>query len=212
VTRAAQLARGTATAAVAVVLAACSHGIAGREAPGMVGLALAAVVAVGASVAFIGRRSTPLRTALAVIVSQAAFHLLFSVGAPGGGGGSTLDVTGSGHHHPLDSVEGAAAIAGQGPGQGLGHPGHADAAMLVGHTIAAALTIAYLLVLERAVWLALGAATRRLVLRLTTTTEPVGVACVVPAPLVGTTPTRLHGRLAFTAVRYRGPPFALASA
>ena len=207
-TRAAQLARGTATASVAVVLAACSHGIAGREAPGMVGLALAAVIAVGASVAFIGRRSTPLRTALAVIVSQAAFHLLFSVGASGGGGGRAPVVTGSGHHHTLASSEGAATIA----GQGLGHLGHADAAMLVGHTIAAALTIVYLLVLERAVWLALGSVARRFVLRLTTTTEPVAVAGVVPAPLVGTTPTRLHGRLAFTAVRYRGPPFALASA
>ena len=204
-TRAAQLARGTATASVAVVLAAFSHGIAGREAPGMVGLALAAVVAVGASVAFVGRRSTPLRTALAVLVSQAAFHLLFGVGATGGG---TLVATGSGHHQTLTLAEGAATIT----AQPAGHPGHADAAMLAGHAIAAALTIAYLLVLERAVWLSLTAAARRFVLRLTTTTEPVAVAGVATAPLVGTTRMSLHGRLAFTALRYRGPPLTLASA
>jgi hypothetical protein len=207
VTRAAQLARGTATASVAVVLAAFSHGIAGREAPGIVGLALAAVVAVGASVAFVGRRSTPLRTALAVIVSQAAFHLLFGVGASGGGGGGTFVATGSGHHQSLAFAAGATVTA-----PPVGHPGHADAVMLAGHAIAAALTIAYLLVLERAAWLALGAAARRFVLRLTTTTEPVAVVGVATRSLVGTTRPRLRGRLAFTELRYRGPPSTLASA
>jgi len=204
VTRAAQLARGSATASVAVVLAAFSHGIAGREAPGLVGLALAAVVALGASVALIGRRSTPLRTALAVVVSQGAFHLLFGVGAASG----ALVVTGTGHHQSLAFVEGAAAVA----GHGQGHPGHTDAAMLTGHAVAAAITIVYLLVFERAAWLALGAAAHRLVLRLTTTVEPVLVAAQLPARQLGTTRPHLRGRLLFAALRYRGPPFTLASA
>ena len=206
-TRAAQLARGAATASVAVVLAAFSHGIAGREAPGAVGLALAAVVALGASVALVGRRSTPVRTAVAVIVSQGAFHLLFGVGAASSG---ALVVTGAGHHPSLAFVEGVAAVAGQ--GQTQGHPGHTDAAMLLGHAIAAALTIVYLLAFERAVWLALGAAARRLVLRLTTTTEPVAMTAAVPAHRPGTTRPGLRGRLLFAELRYRGPPFALASA
>ena len=206
-TRAAQLARGAATASVAVVLAAFSHGIAGREAPGAVGLALGAVVALGASVAFVGRRSTTLRTALAVIVSQGAFHLLFGVGAASG---TALVVTGARHHPSLAFVEGVAAVAGQ--GQTQGHAGHTNAAMLIGHAIAAVLTIAYLLVFERAVWLALGAAARRLVLRLTTTTEPVAVTASVPPRRPGTTRPRLRGRLLLAALRYRCPPFAPASA
>ena len=207
VTRAAQLARGAATASVAVVLAAFSHGIAGREAPGAVGLALAVVAALAASVALVGRRSTPLRTALAVIASQGAFHLLFGVGAASGG---AFVATGAGHHQSLAFVEGAAVVAGQ--GQTQAHAGHTDAAMLTGHAIAAVLTIVYLLVFERAVWLALGAATRRLVLRLTTTTEPVAVAASVPPRCPCTTRPRLRGRLLVAALRYRGPPFALASA
>jgi hypothetical protein len=206
VTRAAQLARGAATASVAVVLAAFSHGIAGREAPGLVGLALAAVVALGASVALVGRRSTPLRTAVAVVVSQGAFHVLFGVGATSGG---AFVAAGSEHHQTLAFVEGAAAVAGQ--GQGQGHPGHADAAMLTGHAIAAVLTIAYLLVFERAAWLALGTAAHRLLLRLTSTPEPVAVVVSVPARRPDTTRARLRGRLLFVSLRYRGPPLSLAS-
>lgn len=196
--RATQLVRGAATASVALFLAAFSHGVAGGEAPGSVGLALAAFVALGASVALVGRRTSPVRTALAVVVSQAAFHLLFGVGA--GPASGEFVAGGAGHHATMAFVEtaGAASVA--------AHSDHGTA-MLIGHAIAAVATIVYLVAFERTAWAAFAAATRRFVLVLT------GRAGV-PAPvLAGHRPGRsafvppvLRSRLRFAALRYRGPP------
>ncbi|MFE6965338.1 hypothetical protein ACFVAJ_09505 [Agromyces sp. NPDC057679] len=205
--RATQLARGAATASVALFLAAFSHGVAGGEAPGGVGLALAGIVALGASVAFVGRRSSPVRTALAVLVSQGAFHLLFGVGA--GTGTGQFVVSGHGHHETVSFVDAGAAAA-----SSAVHAGHGDTAMLAGHVLAAALTIVYLLVIERAAWSALAAATRRFVLVLSgRAAEPVPVAA--PSRLLGlgaSAQPRLRSRLRFAALRYRGPPSLLAFA
>lgn len=207
--RATQLARGAATASVALFLAAFSHGVAGGEAPGGVGLALAAIVALGASVAFVGRRTTPVRTALAVIVSQGAFHLLFGVGA--GAGTGEFVVSGAGHHQTVAFVDagGAAAHAGHAAHAGLG-----VGAMFAGHALAAVLTIVYLLAVERVAWAALAAATRRFVLVLSgRAAEPVVVAEQPARPRLGAVaPLRLSSRLRFAALRYRGPPSLLAFA
>jgi hypothetical protein len=205
VTRAAQLARGAATAAVAVSLAGFSHGIAGREAPGGVGLVLALLVALAASTAFLGRRTTTLGTVLAVVVSQGAFHLLFGVGAGANaaGGAFNMVTTGIGHHEVVTVVEAAGAAT--------PHVGHSDAAMLVGHAVAAALTVVYLLALERAAWQVAGAAVRRLVQRL------LGVGLPLPTP-VRSAPVvapasidALRSRLLVAAMGSRGPPSMLRS-
>lgn len=196
--RATQLARGAATASVALFLAAFSHGIAGGEAPGSVGLALAAIIALAASVAFIGRRATPVRTTLAVVAGQGAFHVLFGVGS--GPASGQFVPSGGGHHGTMAFVEtaGAASI-----------PGHAahGAAMLIGHALAAVVTIVYLLVFERTAWAALATATRRFVLVLTGRAgEPVAVV-VAPEPRrASLAPPALRSRLRFAALRYRGPP------
>ncbi|MFB9641152.1 hypothetical protein [Agromyces lapidis] len=204
--RATQLARGAATASVALFLAAFSHGVAGGEAPGGVGLALAGIVALGASVAFVGRRTSPVRTALAVLVSQGAFHLLFGVGA--GPSTGQFVVSGHGHHGTVSFVDASGAAASS------AHAGHGETAMLAGHVLAAALTIVYLLVIERVTWSALAAATRRFVLVLSGRAgEPVPV--VAPLRLLGLdaqVPPRLRSRLRFAALRYRGPPALLAFA
>ena len=209
--RAAQLARGSATAVVALFLAAFSHGVAAGEAPGAIGLVLAGIVALGASVAFVGRRSTPLRTTLAVIVSQGAFHLLFGVGAGAPTGSFVVD--GGGHHASMAFVDGAAAgAAGAGGAAASAGHVHADTAMLIGHALAAVATIVYLLAVEQAVWRTLTAAARRFVLQLT---APVPALALLP-PIVRRVPSthvpRLRSRLRFTALGSRGPPLALASA
>lgn len=211
--RATQLARGTATASVALFLAAFSHGVAGGEAPGGVGLALAGIIALGASTAFIGRRTSPVRTALAVLVSQGAFHLLFGVGA--GQGTGSFVVSGAGHHQTVSFVD-AAAGAGGAAAQSA-HAGHAfaefgDAAMFAGHALAAALTIVYLLAVERVAWAALAAATRRFVLVLSGRAAEPAVVAARPglARLDAFAPPRLRSRLRFAALRYRGPPSFLA--
>lgn len=192
--RATQLARGATTAAVALFLAAFSHGIAAGEAPGGVGLVFAALVALAASVAFVGRRVTPIRVALAVIVSQGAFHLLFGVGAGSGG----LVVSGTGHHQVVTVVEGAAPAA--------THVAHSDGAMLVAHALAAVLTIVYLLAVEAAAWRSLAGTARRLVGRLTGASTPVPVAVRVPRPATDAAPVPARSRLLNSALRYRGPP------
>lgn len=197
--RATQLARGAATAAVALFLAALSHGIAGREAPGGVGLVLAAMVALAASVAFVGRRSTPVRTALAVVASQGAFHLLFGVGA---GGGARLVVSGTGHHQTVTVLEGTATA----------HTAHTDAPMLVGHAIAAVLTIVYLLAIEAAAWRSLEIAVRRFALRLASGIAPVPAPLVIPRVVAPAGYARPRERLLLPRLRYRGPPALLASA
>lgn len=200
--RATQLARGAATASVALFLAAFSHGVAGREAPGGVGLALAAIVALGASVAFIGRRSTPVRTALAVVASQVAFHVLFGVGA---GDGARLVVHGTGHHQTVAVLEGTAT-------DHAAHAAHNGAPMLVGHAIAAVLTVVYLLAVEAAAWRSLASAARRFAVRLTGGTAPVPALFVIPRTVAQATYARPRERLLLPGLRYRGPPALLASA
>ncbi|WP_448006408.1 hypothetical protein [Agromyces bauzanensis] len=199
--RATQLARGAITAAVALFLAAFSHGVAAGEAPGGVGLVFAALVALAASVALIGRRTSPVRVALAVIVSQGAFHLLFGVGA---GGGDRLVVSGTGHHQVVTVVEGAAPA--------VAHTAHSDVAMLIAHALAAVLTIVYLLAVEAAAWRSLAGTARRLVGRLTGATAVVPVVVPVQRPTTGAVPVLPRSRLLNSALRYRGPPAPLAFA
>ncbi|MEV1129048.1 hypothetical protein [Agromyces sp. NPDC049794] len=200
VNRATQLARGATTAAIALFLAAFSHGVAAGEAPGGVGLVFASLVALAASVALIGRRTTPVRVALAVIVSQGAFHLLFGVGA---GSGGSLVVSGTGHHQVVTIADGAATAA---------HSEHADVAMLAAHALAAVLTIVYLLAAEGVVWRALAGSARRLVVRLTGAVALAPVVVTVPGPAVDATPALPRSRLLNSALRYRGPPARLAFA
>ncbi|SIN86919.1 hypothetical protein [Agromyces cerinus] len=201
--RAAQLARGSATALVALFLAAFSHGVAAGEAPGGVGLVLAGIVALGASVALVGRRTTAVRTTLAVIVSQGAFHLLFGVGA--GASSGSFVVNGGGHHQQTVAfVDGGAAAP-------VGHV-HADTAMLIGHALAAVATIVYLLAVEQVAWRTLTAAARRFVLRLTAPVPPLALLVPVVRRALATCVPRLRSRLRFTALGSRGPPLLLASA
>lgn len=206
--RAAQLARGSATAVVALFLAAFSHGVAAGEAPGGLGLLLAGIVALAASVAFVGRRSTPLRTTLAVIVSQGAFHLLFGVGA--GASTGSFVVSGGGHHPTVAFADGGAAATAVGGAAPAGHL-HADTAMLIGHAIAAVATIVFLLAFEQAAWRAVTTAARRIALRLTAPVPQLALLPPVIRRVTSTSAPRLRSRLRFTALGSRGPPFALAS-
>lgn len=120
--------RGVLAAAVATFAAAFSHGIAVGEAPSAVALAVASVLAVSICVALAGR-STPLRLAVAVVSSQAAFHALFAA-LPA----TTGTVTQAGHHGMVSLATDAATHA------------HAstDVGMWLGHTAAAVVTIACL--------------------------------------------------------------------
>jgi len=214
VNRATQLARGAAAAAVALFLAAFSHGVAAGEAPGWPGFALAVFVALVVSVALVGRRSSPVRVVLATAASQLVFHLLFSVGA-GGGGGALLRVSGDAHHPTVTVLPDASGVA-PAPGGAVagtaaaaaGH-GHTDAAMLAGHLLAWLVTVAYLLAVEAAAWRALRRAARAVLARVVGEASALAAVPAPAGPLVqprARDRARLRGRQLIAQLRHRGPP------
>ncbi|NQX34896.1 hypothetical protein [Herbiconiux sp. VKM Ac-2851] len=134
--RTTRAARGLAAAAIALFLAALSHVAAGGGAPGQAGAALAAAFAALVCVGLAGRRLSVPRLAIAVLISQFAFHLLFGVGS---GTGSGLAVA-TAHHHGRavstlvpDALQSSLAAT----------PAHAHDSgwMWVSHAVAAVLTV-----------------------------------------------------------------------
>lgn len=205
--RATQLARGAAAAAVALFLAAFSHGVAAGEAPGWPGLALSAFVALAVSVALVGRRSSPLRVVLSTAASQLVFHLLFSVGA-GAGGGALLRVSGDAHHPTVTMLPDASAGSLASGAAVVGH-GHTDAAMLLGHVLAWLATVAYLLAVEAAAWRALRRAAQAVLVRAVDEASALAAVPVPAGPLVrplARDRARLRGRQLLAQLRHRGPP------
>lgn len=187
--RSARVTRGVLAAAVATFAAAFSHGIASGEAPSVVALAVASVLSVTVCVA-LASRSTPLRLAVAVVVSQAAFHALFAA-LPA----TTGTVTRAGHHGMISLATDAATHAHASAGLG----------MWLGHVAAAAVTIACLQYGER-VLLGFGATLALTFRALTSATvaRPVATpAASSPAWLPFAAPATTL--LPFSANR-RGPP------
>ncbi len=140
--RAARLLRGALLGTVTTLLAAVSHAAGGGPVPSGLALLLGSVFATGVGTIILGRleagrRSSPVRTALAVGVAQLAFHLGFSLLGTGGAVSST-----GAHHHALLAIaaDPAAAIAQGGVG------------MWVAHVAAAGATVLYLRHLEGRVW------------------------------------------------------------
>lgn len=182
--------RGVLAAAISTFAAAFSHGVAAGQAPSVVALAAASVLALVVCVALAGR-STPFRLSAAVILSQGGFHALFAAapaatGSAGASHGSHISIT-----LTTDAVAHVHAPA--------------DAAMWLGHAAAALVTILALARGERAAAALLDS------LRLT-----VRALLGVVAALTVRTPARaLPGWLPVfpattallpTAVRRRGPP------
>ena len=191
-TRAARLAKGWVVGALATAMAAASHALAGGGTPSA--LALVTGVVFGgmlATLALSARPSLP-RLAIAVGVSQLAFHVVFTSLSAGG------TVTGSsmpGMHGAMVSIVGTPHTHVEGP------------AMWLGHAVAGVLTLALLRGAERAVWRAL-TELARLVVRATRILTPD--LPVVPAPVTSVSPARLSGRLLDAAVSRRGPPHVFA--
>lgn len=109
--------------------------------PNWLGLLVPAALSLMVCTVLAGRRVSPVRLSLAVIVSQSLFHLLFVLGATG-----LAPVTTPGHDHahmtmPMPTVTApvAEAVAASG-----------GTTMWLGHAVAAAVTIAALLRGERA--------------------------------------------------------------
>ncbi|GAA5203927.1 hypothetical protein [Microbacterium jejuense] len=115
--------RGTAAAAVATVVAATAHTLAGGGAPAPALVAAVGILAAPLAVALAGRRLSVWRVGAIVLASQALFHLAFAITAG-------ADPTASHAHHTMVLAGGVTPVA------------LPDAPMLVAHVLAAIATVA----------------------------------------------------------------------
>jgi hypothetical protein len=199
-----RLGRGAAVASAAVAVALAGHVAAGGAVPGPAGVLVPLLLAIPVCAVVSGLRLPWLRLVLSVALSQALFHLLFTLGAPGAPGvASTLDgATGTaGHPH----TEHAAALDAL---TTSGHALHADGPMTVAHLLAGLVTVALLRSGEVALHRA-ARALRRIVLRLL----PALPASAPTGTARRTRPARAHGDVPATSVLLtaadvvrRGPP------
>ncbi|WP_438853974.1 hypothetical protein [Agromyces sp. M3QZ16-3] len=202
--RGARAARGAAIAAFAVFGASLAHTVGGGTPPGPVALALAFAFSVPVAMMMVGGRMPLLRASIAALVAQAALHLLYSVGASGRSG--SVAAADSHALHAGGTIPLDAFIA----------VDHGHAAMPVAHVAAAALTVAFLVVLGRsaaavaAVGGALARGIRLLVAALAGSPLPRRGDARPPVSRRGGPPAL--GILLLSSLRHRGPPAGLAAA
>mgnify|MGYP004512153605 CR=1 FL=1 len=135
-----RLARGTAAAGIATLVAALSHTAGGGAFPGAPLLALAFVSSVGWCTAVVGRRFSWPRVSAAVVASQALFHGTFALVAPGA--------------HVVATPGGSVGHGGHGAATTLtvtagAEHAHTEPVMLAAHLVAAVVTIVALRLAER---------------------------------------------------------------
>jgi hypothetical protein len=193
--RATRTLRGLAAGTVATLVAAASHGLGGGGLPGGAGLALALAFSVIVSIALTGRRLPVVRLAASIVLSQLAFHVVFSTL---GGAGEVIS-SGHGHHGTVRVTTAAESVA------------HASPLMWFAHVVAAAATIVALVYGERA--LAAIASTARMLL--SAILRPVIIVAAIFTR--DHRPSRQHSlvpraaRDLVVACGLRGPPAALAA-
>lgn len=139
-TRWARFARGWLAAAFATLVAAGSHTVAGGSSPSAISIVIALAFAGITCIALTGRGLSFIRLAASVILSQAAFHVLFST--IGASPGATV-VSGGAHDH------GSAMVLLTGDTAPMVHT---DGWMWLGHSLAGAVTIVALRYGEAAFW------------------------------------------------------------
>ena len=140
-TRWARFARGWLVALFSTLVAAVSHTIAGGSSPSVVSLVIALAFAGVACIALTGKTVSLVRMTVSVLLSQVAFHTLFSTI---GTSSSTPVVVGGQHHHG-----GAVMLLAENSAP-MAH--HTDGWMWLGHAIAAAITVVTLRYGESAFW------------------------------------------------------------
>jgi hypothetical protein len=139
-TRWARFARGWLAALFSTLVAAVSHTLAGGTSPSAVSFVVALAFAGIACVALTGKRLSIVRLVASVVLSQLAFHSLFS----------SIGVSSGTVSAPVGAHEHGAALAQVATGGGAMH--HTDAWMWAAHAFAAVVTIVALRHGEAAFW------------------------------------------------------------
>lgn len=197
--RAARTVRGSVAAAIALFVAAFSHGIAGGTPPGMVGVLVSAAFAVPLCVFLAGRRLSVPRLAVAVTASQGVFHVLFGVGAGVPLGAPARHLHGDAIRDALYALPSSPAHA------------HGSESMWAWHVIAMLVTTALIAYGETMFWAALSALDMPL-----PRTLAVGLVHAPAAPrswirvTVGAT-VPAFSQVLLVALRWRGPPVLVRS-
>jgi hypothetical protein len=137
-----RLVRGSTTAAVSTFVALLGHVAGGGEVPRVLGVAAPLVLSVLVCTLLAGRRPSLTRVVASVIAAQTLFHLLFSLGATRVG--VAIAAEAAGHHHQQLAVA-------SGPSLSATAHAHSAPAMLLGHALAAAVTVSMLVFSERLV-------------------------------------------------------------
>ena len=173
-----RVARGGVVAAVATLVAACSHTLAGGVAPSAFGVLASLVLSVMLATLLAGRTLSLGRLAASVGLSQVLFHALFSgLGAP----------VSAGHSHSSTTLQLVDAAA----------PHHSPA-MWFAHVAAGLATLVVLRHAETAFW-GVERTARLLFARL--------LPVVVPRPVAAVEPIVVEPRLVvLSSLRHRGPP------
>lgn len=136
-----RLRRGSIAATGATFVALLSHVSAGAAMPGPLGLIAPWILALAVCTVLVGRSWGPIRMTAAVLVSQAIFHVLFVLGTVTPSGVAQPE-----HQHGLMLMPMPAAAP-----SGASTALVPDAAMLLGHGVAAAATVLFLRHGERTV-------------------------------------------------------------
>jgi len=188
----ARLTRGLLAAVFSTVAAAVSHTLAGGDAPGALALAVTFTFAAVVCVVLTGKRLSLARLAVAIGVSQFAFHGLFS----SMGGFAAPAIARS--HHSVSTMTGMADAATH----------HTSALMWFAHAVAALLTVIALRNGEAAFWSLRDLAGR--VIRSLTLFSPTALQHTGPrtAPAARVFAPRFFD-VHSSALRYRGPPVSL---
>ncbi|MET0674113.1 MAG: hypothetical protein ABWY37_11535 [Microbacterium pygmaeum] len=185
--------RGVTAAAVATFLAAVSHTLGGGTAPSFPVIAAVALLAAPMATAIVGSRLALWRLAIAVALSQIAFHTAFSVVA---GMSPTGSVTSMAHDHTQAALSSAA------PSMGA----TASPLMLLAHAIAAIVSIVILHRGERAARTLLRLVVDVLAARTGEIVPPEGMGMPGPAASV---PVRVPLTRLSEVILRRGPPVSL---
>lgn len=184
--------RGLGAGSAATLVAAASHSVAGGRMPSIVGVTLALFFAVIVSIALTGRGLSVVRLAASVVVSQLAFHLVFSTL------GGAAEVVTDGHHQTV--VSGTAMVT------------HASNEMWLAHAIAAVVTTLALVFGERAFYGLRDTARMLLTALLSPTASQVVAIDRAPLPALVTVFVARIVRNFHAALGLRGPPTPLRGA
>lgn len=179
--------------------------------PGWLGILLPLILAAAASTLLVGRRLSVSRLGLAVVLSQALFHVLFVLGAgPAAGTDAVLHAHAHAHAHGHQHGALTSAVSGAEPAVTAASL-HGDAVMWALHALAAVVTVVALHRGERACAILRQTAAdvarwaRRLVL-VALVFVPVGPT---RTPVIAAAaPLGAVADVVLSAVRRRGPPVA----